>query len=644
MKSRRLRLGVSIFLTLLVAAAIGFGFRRLLLADAPVAAPVSAPPADHAGSQPLSQPASEPASESAAESTDAAQAVLTRKCFLPAVGAAAGDALTASDAAQKSAEAGQSSLDGGETTSELAEPAVPGQGGTCISGYIIDRYHRRTGTGWTVTVTSGDGVSYEQSADGNGYFQFGDLPAGTWTVELDIPSGYQPVTSASFPVTLSGSGGDCARVRFKVEALACIEVTKLDARGQMGFAQIGIPGWQMTATHDGTTLTEVTDWRGECRFENLAPGTWTVEEETKTGWELAHGQTKSQTIELQSPRTPGTCESLTFVNQQVHGATIYARKVDPSGRPLAGWWMTLKRTDGTHPNVSKLTDSSGYAVFSELALGDWIVEEELKEWWRPTSPTEQMVTLTERGTYETVVFENEPLGCIDGYKINQLNQGLAGWTIIASNDGEEHTAVTNDKGYFHIKVPLGSWTVSETLQTGWEPVTPPVLDVDVTQPFVCEHIRFKNETRFACLDVFKHDAADGVGLPDWPITVEPAYGGAPITGLTDGTGHVRFNGLEPGTYIVSEQVQDGWVPVTNTSRRVTLEATGLCEVIRFRNRQETEPPIDPPDDKCRAYHKVCWGDTLASIARRYGTTVAALKRANGLYYDTIYAGQRLCIP
>ena len=35
------------------------------------------------------------------------------------------------------------------------------------------------------------------------------------------------------------------------------------------------------------------------------------------------------------------------------------------------------------------------------------------------------------------------------------------------------------------------------------------------------------------------------------------------------------------------------------------------------------------------------GDTLSSIAARYGTTVTALKRANGLSDDMIFVGQRL---
>ena len=38
------------------------------------------------------------------------------------------------------------------------------------------------------------------------------------------------------------------------------------------------------------------------------------------------------------------------------------------------------------------------------------------------------------------------------------------------------------------------------------------------------------------------------------------------------------------------------------------------------------------------------GDTLSGIAVRYGTTVAAIKQANGLRSNVIYAGQRLKIP
>ncbi len=43
-------------------------------------------------------------------------------------------------------------------------------------------------------------------------------------------------------------------------------------------------------------------------------------------------------------------------------------------------------------------------------------------------------------------------------------------------------------------------------------------------------------------------------------------------------------------------------------------------------------------------HVVKAGETLYSIAVRYGTTVEAIKRANGLRSNIIYVGQRLIIP
>lgn len=634
MNSRWLWPGLAILLVLILSTSFGFGFRSFLLADASVTSPSSA---SETG-----------ASTSASRSP---QLVLASHRFRAAAAPSSRDVMSPRDAADEKETAAQPALDGEEPPSVPPSPPVPDQGGTCISGFVIDRYRQTAGAGWNVTVTSEEGASQEQTVNADGYVGFGGLGAGTWTVELEVPEGWRPFTGASFPVTLSGTGDNCASVRFKVEALACLDVIKLDADGEMGFSQmVGIPGWHMTAQHgDDTPLTAVTDWEGKCRFDNLVPGTWTVEEEDKTGWVPAPGQTSEKTVELESPRTPGACESVTFVNQQVQGACIYALKLDSARNPVAGWQMTVKRDDGTQPSLTKTTDSSGYATFCGLALGDWTVEEESKDWWRPVGPAVQHVELTERGSYEVVVFENEPLGCIDGYKINHLDQGLPGWTVVARNQetGEEHTAVTDEHGYFRFMgLGLGTWTVSETLQTGWEPVTPPELQVEVAEPFKCEHVRFKNETEFACLDVFKRDSADGAGLPGWEITVHPAYGGDPIAGTTDGTGHVRFNGLAPGTYDVSEEMQEEWVAVTPTSQRVTLQATGSCRVITFENRQETDPQPepDPPGGGCRAYHRVRWGDTLFSIARWYGTTVAALRQANGLYYNTIWAGQTLCIP
>ena len=57
------------------------------------------------------------------------------------------------------------------------------------------------------------------------------------------------------------------------------------------------------------------------------------------------------------------------------------------------------------------------------------------------------------------------------------------------------------------------------------------------------------------------------------------------------------------------------------------------------------PPSFPPGQTCRTKYTVRAGDTLAKIAARYGTTVWRLAWNNGIKnYNKIYVGQRLCIP
>jgi hypothetical protein len=248
-------------------------------------------------------------------------------------------------------------------------------------------------------------------------------------------------------------------------------------------------------------------------------------------------------------------------------------------------------------------------IFNNLALGKWNVDETLPlydPFWRRVTPP-QTVDLDTPGIQKMVTIVNEELGCVDGYKINQLETGLPGWTIKAhkiSGQDNDLTQVTNAAGYFQFYLSLGTWTISEEMQDGWTPVTPASFDVAVTQGHVCEHVRFKNSTKYACVDAYKKDISDGIGLPGWQISLRPEYGTESLaqTKVTDGTGWVRFNGLTPGVYRIWEVPQVGWtqmhvnvgyfpLPLPNAllnydnSTTFTLEASGTCKVVEFYNIQ-----------------------------------------------------------
>ncbi|MFT5780634.1 MAG: LysM repeat protein, partial [Crocinitomicaceae bacterium] len=55
---------------------------------------------------------------------------------------------------------------------------------------------------------------------------------------------------------------------------------------------------------------------------------------------------------------------------------------------------------------------------------------------------------------------------------------------------------------------------------------------------------------------------------------------------------------------------------------------------------DPKPTVNAPAGSYQ-YHKVKSGETLGTIASRFGTTVGAIQRLNGLSSTRIYVGQRL---
>jgi LysM repeat protein len=75
-----------------------------------------------------------------------------------------------------------------------------------------------------------------------------------------------------------------------------------------------------------------------------------------------------------------------------------------------------------------------------------------------------------------------------------------------------------------------------------------------------------------------------------------------------------------------------------------MRANRLSSDRIYVGQRLTIPVNAPPPSKPPVTHVVAQGETLYSIARRYGTTVAAIQAINGLRSTTIYVGQRLLIP
>jgi LysM repeat protein len=80
-----------------------------------------------------------------------------------------------------------------------------------------------------------------------------------------------------------------------------------------------------------------------------------------------------------------------------------------------------------------------------------------------------------------------------------------------------------------------------------------------------------------------------------------------------------------------------------TTRRVILILVALALVLATTASAAVAAP--QASYTCVAYYTVKFGDTLNSISRAYGVSVQALMAANNIYNpNLIYAGQTLCIP
>ncbi|MFN8529851.1 MAG: LysM peptidoglycan-binding domain-containing protein [Anaerolineae bacterium] len=84
------------------------------------------------------------------------------------------------------------------------------------------------------------------------------------------------------------------------------------------------------------------------------------------------------------------------------------------------------------------------------------------------------------------------------------------------------------------------------------------------------------------------------------------------------------------------------VPAETTSAPNTLETAPADAAPAVEQAQSPADQVQPPAPA--VYHTVAWGDSLGSIARRYGMTLDQLARLNDITNpDLIYVGQRLII-
>ncbi|MEI7846877.1 MAG: LysM peptidoglycan-binding domain-containing protein, partial [Chloroflexota bacterium] len=539
--------------------------------------------------------------------------------------------------------------------------------------------------GWTMKLHNSDGTqpSPDDKVTGSdGTACFPNLELGNWTTAEVAQDSWDQISAPTNPLNLA-TRWDCATLKYKNMTQVFknglkygdILVQKLDLTGK------GLQGWTINLDgENGEKLSGTTQADGKVCFEKLPLGSkWSASEVIQDGWVMVESPTNPITVSAQKC---ANMEALKFINARK--GKIVVQKLDDKGKPLAGW--TINLSGANSEQRSGVTQADGKACFENLLVGSkWILTEEQRSGWKNIKIPGEITVADDQSCDQKKAEEvvNQPISCIDGYKINDLEQPLADWTIQAVNtDTKESSAavLTDINGYFKIDgLPTGNWEVSETLKTDWEAVTPGKLNVSLNSNNAeCAHVRFKNRFKYACVDVWKKDSFDGVGLPIWSVNLTPKWGGTSLQpSNTFGDGWVRFK-VPAGDYVVSETPQTGWHAIGSSSFDVTLQASGTCGVVTFCNLQDNmqlpanslcnaglsanlkaSPAIQPtaiptqaqnntflaPPNGCRQTYVVSSGDTFFDIATSFGLTITQLARVNpSVNPSIIYPNLSLCIP
>jgi uncharacterized protein (DUF2141 family) len=211
---------------------------------------------------------------------------------------------------------------------------------------------------------------------------------------------------------------------------------------------------------------------------------------------------------------------------------------------------------------------------------------------------------------------------ICGMKFNDLNSngvqdgnetGLSGWTInLTYNDASGTpvtlTTTTDAKGgYCFNNLPAGTYTLSETQQSGWlrtYPAAAPgthTIALTVNQHSIGNNFGNTQSGKPGSICGMKFNDLNNNGVNDsepglsgWIIslTYNPGTGPVTLTTVTGADGKYCFNNLPAGgPYTVSEIQQGGWIQTSPTGtgiRTVTLIASQNSIGNDFGNRQSTD--------------------------------------------------------
>ncbi|MCK4443788.1 MAG: hypothetical protein KAW09_04545, partial [Thermoplasmata archaeon] len=387
---------------------------------------------------------------------------------------------------------------------------------------------------------------------------------------------------------------------FPTPELKMCKFEDLNGNGAWDAGEPGISGWEFTVTDPiAITNTHYTGNDGCIVIDVSLDGYYTITEIMPDGWSVAativNGKpvTPAQSVTIEVVGKDSSSYSVSFGNFECFTVDGFKyndlngdglRDVDELG--ILGWGVTLYRsTDSViwTEYASTVTDVNGHYSFEVCEGGEYMVEEEDRSGWTPTSPTSFTftgVSGTDQGPFEFLNFE---CFTVDGHKYDDkygdgdwddVDTDIEGWIITlykmgAGGWGEVATTTTDSTGYYSFSICAGgNYKIVEENRDGWEATSATAFTFTAMSGESHTYDFFNYKLGQICGTKWYDFDKDGVMDVDEDVIegfkIEIYKDGTLYaTATTDSNGEYCFTDLGPGDYTVSELIPndpgDYWI-------------------------------------------------------------------------------------
>lgn len=352
--------------------------------------------------------------------------------------------------------------------------------------------------GWEFTLYDSKGVFIESATTNeHGELCFSSVPVGKYLVRETLRDGWINVTPQNQEVHVLP--WQTSHLWFaNAFQTGCIAVYKFqddDRDEHKDPEEQWLEGWEFTLyDSEGTFVASgTTNEHGELCFSSVPVGENTVRETLRDGW--VNVTPLSQAVRVCDWQTTHVWFANAPEAEAPETGDLVVRKFEDldedgtwdEGEPLLeGWDFTVYDAQDVQIGTGT-TDANGWIMWEGLPEGEVTVVETLETGWVNTTPISQTTTIV-GGETAFLFFGNvaEVLApetgnvlihkFLDDNENGVLDTGeqfLSGWSFVVRDGAGAVVATgsTNTAGELAFELPVGAYTVTETLAAGWTNTT-----------------------------------------------------------------------------------------------------------------------------------------------------------------------------